>query len=402
MKTPILETDRLILRPFREDDAQDVFDGWESDSDVAKYIFWTSHNDIEKTKEWIAFEITQIEKDDWYRFALVLKETGTLIGTALIYFEEEVSGWEIGYNLGKKHWGSGYTTEAVKRIIDFAVETLGITEFVGRYAKENPASGNVMKKLGFEYEKDIPYECNDGAVKREGIQCRLRIKGQKMNIEEQFNLIAKEYDENRRRFIPCFDDYYENTTKFIAANIKEPKRILDLGAGTGLLSYYWYRNFPQAEYVLVDIADEMLNVARNRFLGLENVHCQVMDYSKELPDGEYDVIASALSIHHLEYEDKKELFARIYNKLPDGGLFINYDQFCGGSKEMNSWFDSYWESQLENSGLTEKDIELWRERRMLDRECSVEEETDMLRECGFKEVKCVYSNLKFSVIAAVK
>lgn len=176
MNTPTLETARLILRPFREADAQDVFDGWESDSDVAKYMFWTSHNDIEKTKEWIAFEIGQTEKDDWYRFALVLKETNTLIGTALIYFEEEVGGWEIGYNLGKKHWGKGYTTEAVKRIIDFAAKTLGVTEIVGRYAKENPASGNVMKKLGFEYEKDIPYECNDGTVKREGIQCRLRIK----------------------------------------------------------------------------------------------------------------------------------------------------------------------------------------------------------------------------------
>ena len=49
MKTPILETDRLILRPFKEDDAIDVFECWESDPDVAKYMFWTSHNDIEKT-----------------------------------------------------------------------------------------------------------------------------------------------------------------------------------------------------------------------------------------------------------------------------------------------------------------------------------------------------------------
>lgn len=58
-----------------------------------------------------------------------------------------------------------------------------------------------------------------------------------MNIEEQFNLIAKEYDSNRRRFIPCFDDYYENTTNFLASKIVTPKRILDLGACTGLLSY---------------------------------------------------------------------------------------------------------------------------------------------------------------------
>lgn len=173
MKTPTLETDRLLLRPFTYEDSEDVFTCWESDPDVAKYMFWTSHNDIGKTKEWISFEIGQIEEDDWYRFALVLKETNELIGTGLIYFEEEVDSWEIGYNLGKKYWGKGYTTEAMKQIISFAQEELGITEIVGRYAKENPDSGNVMEKLGFRFEKEITYDCNNGTVLREGIQCRL-------------------------------------------------------------------------------------------------------------------------------------------------------------------------------------------------------------------------------------
>jgi len=176
MKTPTLETERLILRPFTYDDARDVFECWESDPDVAKYMFWSSHNDIEKTKEWLKFEIGQIEKDEWYRFALVLKSTNELIGTALIYYEDEVECWEIGYNLGKKYWGKGYTTEAMSKVIEFAIDYLNISEIVGRYAKENPASGNIMNKLGFKYEKDIPYECNDGTVMREGVQCRLVIE----------------------------------------------------------------------------------------------------------------------------------------------------------------------------------------------------------------------------------
>lgn len=223
-----------------------------------------------------------------------------------------------------------------------------------------------------------------------------------MNIEEQFNIIAREYDSNRRKFIPCFDDYYVNTTKFITANIKQPERILDLGAGTGLLSYYWYQIFPKAEYVLVDIADEMLNVAKERFAGLDNVSCITMDYSKELPNGRFDVIASALSIHHLENDDKAGLFTRIYEALPAGGLFVNYDQFCAGSRNMDVWYDSYWEMQLGTSGLTDRDIERWKERRKLDRECSAEEELNMLHKSGFKEVKCVYSCQKFSVIVALK
>lgn len=223
-----------------------------------------------------------------------------------------------------------------------------------------------------------------------------------MNIEEQFNLVAEEYDINRKKFIPCFDDFYISTTKFLASNIKEPKRILDLGAGTGLLSYYWYRHFPESEYVLVDIAEDMLNGARKRFSGTDKFSYQVLDYSNELPAEDYDVIISALSIHHLDNREKIKLFDRIYDKLPVGGLFVNYDQFCAGQKEMNDWFDSYWVNQLENSGLTDNDIELWKERRKLDIECSLEEETEMLWKCKFSAVKCIYSFQKFSVIAAIK
>lgn len=223
-----------------------------------------------------------------------------------------------------------------------------------------------------------------------------------MDIKTQFNLVAEEYDANRRKFIPCFDDYYEGTTRFIAAGIDEPKRILDLGAGTGLLSYYWYQHFPKAEYVLVDVSEEMLKIARRRFGGIATVDFQVADYADALPEGDFDVIVSALSIHHLEDDGKKNLFARVYEKLPDGGLFVNYDQFCAGQPELDKWFDSYWENHLSRSGLSAHDIALWQERRKLDRECSVEHEVEMLRACKFKAAKCVYSCQKFSVIAAIK
>ncbi|MBD5551532.1 MAG: class I SAM-dependent methyltransferase [Lachnospiraceae bacterium] len=222
-----------------------------------------------------------------------------------------------------------------------------------------------------------------------------------MSIESQFNLIAKEYDVNRKKFIPCFDDFYANTTEFIVSNIAEPKRIIDLGAGTGLLTYFWYRQWPNAEYVLVDIADEMLNIARKRFAGIKTISYQTGDYVQNLPDISFDTVISALSIHHLEDNEKIKLFKKIYESLPESGLFVNYDQFCAGQPEMNKWFDSYWESCLANAELTDTDIALWKERRKLDRECSVEQEIEMLKECGFKVVKCVYLYQKFSVIAAI-
>lgn len=223
-----------------------------------------------------------------------------------------------------------------------------------------------------------------------------------MNLVEQFNIVSKEYDANRRKFIPCFDDFYKSTTKFISQNVSLPHKIIDLGAGTGLLTYYWYQMFPKAEYILVDIADDMLEIAKKRFLSLKNFSYMIADYSENLTEVKVDAVISALSIHHLENLAKKQLFLNIYRNLNNGGIFVNYDQFCSGSEKMNKWFDSYWENQLDESGLTKHDIELWRERRLLDRECSVEDEIKMLKDCGFSEVKCVYSYQKFSVITCIK
>ena len=223
-----------------------------------------------------------------------------------------------------------------------------------------------------------------------------------MSIEAQFNAIAQEYDANRKRFIPCFDDYYQGTTTFLAANLPAPKRVLDLGAGTGLLTSFWYRHFPGAAYVLVDIADEMLNVARKRFAGLDNVSYQTLDYAKALPSGGFDLIVSALSIHHLEDGEKRSLFQRIYDTLPPGGLFVNYDQFCAGQEEMNDWYDSYWEGQLASRGLTLQDLDAWKERMKFDRECSVAQEMEMLSTCRFPTVQCVYACQKFAVIVGKK
>lgn len=174
MKTPILETKRLILRPFCLEDSKEAFECWESDPDVAKYMFWTSHNDLNKTNFWVKEEVSKIDSDDWYRWAIVSKETGTLLGTGLIYFEKEYEKFEIAYNLGKKGWGFGYTTEAMEEVIKFAKNQLNIKEIVGRHAKENVASGKILEKLGFRYTKDIPYECDGGENVYEGREYILR------------------------------------------------------------------------------------------------------------------------------------------------------------------------------------------------------------------------------------
>lgn len=157
MKTPILETERLILRPLALSDCEAIFNGWTSDPEVSRFMRWNTHENIEVTRGWIRREEELVEDDSVYNFGFVLKETGELIGSGGLVFVEERGMYELGYNLMKKYWGKGLTTEAAQRIVDFAANDLEQKTLFCCHAKDNPASGRVMEKIGFKYIGDSVY-----------------------------------------------------------------------------------------------------------------------------------------------------------------------------------------------------------------------------------------------------
>ncbi len=157
MRTPVLETERLILRPLTVSDAETVFTNWTSDPDVARFMRWELHKSISETQEWLAAEEELIERDSVYNWGFVLKETGELIGSGGLVFIESKGMYELGYNIMKKCWGQGFATEAAQRIIDFGKNELKQKQFYCCHAKDNPASGKVMTKVGFQYQHDGTY-----------------------------------------------------------------------------------------------------------------------------------------------------------------------------------------------------------------------------------------------------
>lgn len=162
MTTPILFTDRLKLRQFTKDDAQEIYDCWMSDPEVSKYMMWEASDDYSKLLEFLDYELQAIEDDNWFRWAITDKDTGVIYGTCLIFYNDETDCWDISYNLGKNFWGRGYITEAMKKAMNYIINYRGIQEFATEYAVDNPASGNVIQKLGFVYEKDTEYVCGNG------------------------------------------------------------------------------------------------------------------------------------------------------------------------------------------------------------------------------------------------
>ena len=93
----------------------------------------------------------------------------------MIFFNEDEGHWDISYNLGKKFWGNGYATEAMRTAMKYAVEEMNITEISTAYAAENRASGRVLQKLGFQFIREVSYECNGGDIVTVGRDCSYKV-----------------------------------------------------------------------------------------------------------------------------------------------------------------------------------------------------------------------------------
>ena len=150
-----------------------------------------------------------------------------------------------------------------------------------------------------------------------------------------FDKAARDYDRARRQLVPCFDDFYGTVLELIPYERDAEVRVLDLGAGTGLLSALIAEAYPRARVTLVDVSERMLGVARERFSSdPERFEFLAADYAREFPGGRYELVVSALSIHHLREPDKRTLFGSVYEALREDGLFVNADQVLGSTPEI--------------------------------------------------------------------
>ena len=151
--TQVIETARLILRPFTMDDAQIMFDNWASDPEVTTYLMWPAHISVDITRMVLESWVKSYESLESYQWAIELKEIGQPIGSISAFrLNADIESAEIGYCIGKNWWHQGITTEALNAVIDFLFREVGANRVTARHDPRNPHSGDVMKKCGMRYE----------------------------------------------------------------------------------------------------------------------------------------------------------------------------------------------------------------------------------------------------------
>jgi len=149
-------TKRLILRSLTVQDAEDAFE-WQSDPEVNRYMVYPLYTDIGATREWIR----GLRRED-NEFGFQLRDTGKVIGAGGIRYIPNDDAWELGYNLNREYWGQGYATEASRALIRWAYDR-GARDFTAAHATANVASGNVIRKCGFELVRYGQYSRYDGS-----------------------------------------------------------------------------------------------------------------------------------------------------------------------------------------------------------------------------------------------
>ena len=151
--TKTIETPRLILRKFTLEDAPAAYKNWTSDERVTEFLRWPTHRDMETTERIVKMWVDDSERDDFYQWAIVLKELGEPIGTiSVVDRNEDLDILHIGYCIGSKWWHKGITSEAFSAIIPYLFGEVGANRIESQHDPNNPNSGAVMRKCGLTYE----------------------------------------------------------------------------------------------------------------------------------------------------------------------------------------------------------------------------------------------------------
>jgi tRNA (cmo5U34)-methyltransferase len=200
-------------------------------------------------------------------------------------------------------------------------------------------------------------------------------------VGELFDRFATSYDAGRRMLIPHFEAFYGTAVEVATLELPRdrPPRVLDIGAGTGLLTALMAAACPDAELTLLDASPAMLEQAPQR-LGAA-----------------WEVVVTALAVHHLPDADKQRLYAAIFDTLVPGGVFVNAEQVAGPTPSLDQRYIERWHEHTAALGATPQDHAEAAVRMSMDLPAPVEAQCDWLRAAGFRDVDCFFKSWRFAV-----
>lgn len=147
-----IDTPRLRLRRLTLRDADDMF-SYSRDPEIARHVLWEAHHTAGESRAYIRYMMRKYRLGEPASWGIEYKEDGRCIGTiGYMWYQHEHRSTEVGYSLARAYWNKGIMTEALRAVIRYSFESMGINRIEAQHELTNPASGAVMRKAGMQLE----------------------------------------------------------------------------------------------------------------------------------------------------------------------------------------------------------------------------------------------------------
>lgn len=222
-------------------------------------------------------------------------------------------------------------------------------------------------------------------------------------VKDHFEEEAEVFDGLIRTLIPSYEDMVNSMILALPFHEKEKINVLDLGCGTGNISMAVKKRFPHAQITCVDLADNMIKMAKFKLSSYSDIEFKTADFRDLDFIKEYDAVVSSLALHHLQPEEQPLFYRRIYGFLKEGGVFYNTDNILGSSSHLNHLYMDKWVNFMLKSH-TQKEIDtLWLPKhREEDFPSPLRSHIQWLEDAGFEEVDVVCKYYMFGVYGGKK
>jgi SAM-dependent methyltransferase len=223
--------------------------------------------------------------------------------------------------------------------------------------------------------------------------------------------VANAFLDVRRAAIPYAQDHLELLRQLVRHFRPEPRRILDLGCGDGLLARVVLTEWPAAKAVLIDHSEPMLERARQAMAPFGDrvrlVHADLADpLAPHVGAADFDLVISGFAIHHLPDARKRSLYEEIHQLLTPGGLFVHLEHVASATPRLESLFDTlYVDNQARVTGRPREQVErdyFSRPDKADNKLTPLETQLAWLRAIGFGHVDCYFKWLELALFGGVK
>jgi|GEM_PF-165957 Methylase involved in ubiquinone/menaquinone biosynthesis len=236
--------------------------------------------------------------------------------------------------------------------------------------------------------------------KEAGVQIVDRMENVKNHFEEE----AKKYDGVIKNLIPYYYQMVEAIVNTLPFRHSDNIEVLDLGCGTGTVSRMVKDVFPEARLTCLDIADNMLQMARLKMANSSDVTYINIDFYHFDFDKQYNAVVSSLALHHLVTDkDKLDFYKKIYSGIKQSGVFVNADVVLASTDILQQRYMEYWKRFMYKGVSSEEMDNIWIPKYYEeDRPVSLMKHFDILKEAGFNTIDVVWKYYNFAVYMAVK